>query len=207
MYFRQISRKRFLGISTSDIELTDLAKAWFMISLAFGIVINKRFSLNFGYAFALAALTVGVGFIFHEMAHKIVAQKFGCFAEFRANTNMLMLALIMSFFGFIFAAPGAVIIAGPVGRRRNGMISAAGIAANLTMALAFLALSIYSPIVFLKSVGLYGFVINGWLALFNLIPIGNFDGVKVLNWNKLVYGIMVVMALMLMLLQSMIGGF
>ncbi|UCH12657.1 MAG: hypothetical protein JSW18_01545 [Candidatus Omnitrophota bacterium] len=207
MYLRPTSKKKFLGIPTSDTELRDLLRAWFVISLAFAIVMNRRFSLMFGYTFILAALTVGVGFVFHELAHKLTAQRFGCFAEFRAFNNMLVLALIISFFGFIFAAPGAVMIAGPVGRRRNGLISAAGIAANLTIALLFLILFLYAPFAVVKDIGLYGFVINSWLALFNLIPFGNFDGVKVLNWNRTIYIVMVTMALMLMFLQGTLGGF
>ena len=138
---------------------------------------------------------------------KLVAQRFGCFAEFRAFNHMLMLALVMSFFGFIFAAPGAVMIAGPVGRRRNGMISAAGIAANMTMALLFLIVLITAPIKLIANIGLYGFVINSWLALFNLIPLGNFDGLKVLHWNRTIYIVMITMAFILMFLQGLLGGF
>jgi Zn-dependent protease len=207
MYFRPTSKKKFLGIHTSDIELRDLLKAWLVISLAFGIVLTRRSVSMFGYSFILAALTVGVGFVFHEMAHKLVAQRFGCFAEFRANDQMLMLALILSIFGFIFAAPGAVMIAGPVGRRRNGMISAAGIAANLVIALVCILLFVSVPFTFVKNIGLYGFVINSWLALFNLIPLGNFDGVKVLNWNRTIYILMVIMVFMLTFLQGFFGGF
>ncbi|MBW2983899.1 hypothetical protein KY361_02190 [Candidatus Woesearchaeota archaeon] len=206
MYFRPTSKKKFLGINTSDTELRDISKAWFVISLAFGIVLTRRSPLPIGYGFILAALTVGVGFVFHEMVHKLVAQRFGCFAEFRAFNHMLVLALLMSLFGFIFAAPGAVMIAGPVGRRRNGMISAAGIAASLAIALLFLFVFLTAPFAFVKNIGLYGFVINSWLALFNLIPLGNFDGVKVLHWNRIIYIVMVIMALMLMFLQGVLGG-
>lgn len=201
-----MSRKKVLGIPTSDTEQRDLLKAWFIISLAFGIVLSKGGTLPFGYAVVLAALTVGVGFVFHEMAHKLVAQRFGCFAEFRANNQMLILALVMSLFGFILAAPGAVIIAGPVGKRRNGMISAAGIAASLTIALLFLLLFLGAPFAILRDIGRYGFVINSWLALFNLIPLGNFDGVKVLHWNRTIYIVMIAMGLILMFLQETLAG-
>jgi Zn-dependent protease len=198
--------KKVLGISSSENEIRDLLKAWLVISLAFGIVLSRRGTMDFTYSFVLAALTVGVGFIFHELAHKLVAQKFGCFAEFRANNKMLILALVMSFIGMIFAAPGAVMISGPVGRRRNGMISAAGIVANLILALLFLGVVFYAPFELLRNIGLYGIFINTLLAMFNLIPILNFDGVKVLNWSKTAYIVMVSMVLILMLLQGMFGG-
>jgi Zn-dependent protease len=119
---------------------------------------------------------------------------------------MLILAVIMAYFaGIVFAAPGAVMISGPVGVKRNGKISAAGPGVNLILALVFLWFLLMSPEGILKIIAFYGFFINSWLALFNLIPIGNFDGRKVLRWNKTVYGVMVAIAFGLMFLQNFIS--
>lgn len=96
-------------------------------------------------------------------------------------------------------------ISGPVGVKRNGKISAAGPSVNLILALVFLwFLSINSGGI-LTMIAFYGFFINTWLALFNLIPIGNLDGAKVLRWNKTVYGIMVAIAFGLMFFQNFIS--
>jgi len=95
---------------------------------------------------------------------------------------MLFFALITSLFGVVFAAPGAVIIQGHVSPKQNGLISAAGPVANLVLALVFLALSPWLGIV-----AYYGYLINAWLALFNLIPVWLLDGKKVLHWNKPIY--------------------
>jgi len=141
----------------------------------------------------------------HELGHKIVAQRYGCFAEFRSFDQMLILAVLMSFFGFVFAAPGAVMINGPVGVRRNGKISAAGPVVNLILAIAFLWVLLMQPVGILKVIAFYGFFINSWLALFNMLPFWNFDGKKVLRWNKKVYGIIVAVALGLMFLQNFIN--
>ena len=192
------------SISTSETELKDLIKAWAAISLAFGILLFKSYSTSFYSAIIISSLTVGIGFLFHELGHKIVAQKYGCFAEFRSFDQMLVLAVIMSFFGFVFAAPGAVMISGPVGRRRNGKISMAGPAVNLILALLFLAISFFYPNGIFKVISYYGFMINTWLALFNMIPFGNFDGKKILVWNKLVYGVMVGVAVILMFTQGVL---
>src|SRR3990167_8559094 len=130
---------KFANISTSETEIKDLLKAWIAISIAFAIALSGSvFSSGFYTKFIIASLTVGIGFLFHEMGHKIVAQRYGCFAEFRSFDNMLILAIAMSFFGFIFAAPGAVMISGHVTKGRNGRISAAGPIINLILALAFL---------------------------------------------------------------------
>ena len=191
----------------SEQELTDLLKAWIAISLAFAIVL-AGFSLTtqFVAAFILSAVTVGTGFLLHELSHRTIARRFGCWAEFRSFDTMLILAIVMSFFGFVFAAPGAVMISGPVGKRRNGIISAAGPATNIILAAIFLVLALLiKPEGMLKAITTYGFIINSWLALFNLIPIWNFDGTKILAWNKIVYGSMVAITLVFMLLQGILS--
>lgn len=195
------------NISTSRRELIDLIKAWVAISLAFGILLGSSiFSLNFITYFMIASLSVGLGFIAHEMAHKILAQKYGCQAEFRAWDQMLILAVIMAFFGFVIAAPGAVMISGPVGRRRNGKISAAGAIANLAVATVFLSLLLIPVTGTLFIIAKYGFMINTWLALFNMIPFAMFDGKKVYNWNKAVYFIMVAVCISFLALNGIIFG-
>jgi len=194
------------SISTSETELKDLIKPWAAISLAFGILLFKSYSASFYSAIIISSLTVGIGFLFHELGHKIVAQKYGCFAEFRSFDQMLILAILMSYFlGVLFAAPGAVMIQGPVGKGRNGKISAAGPLVNLALALLFFALLFLGPSGILKAIALYGFIINSWLALFNMIPIGNFDGVKILAWNKTIYGIIVAVSLLFLFMQNFIS--
>ena len=159
-----------------------------MISLAFAIVMTGfSFSINFLIAIFVSALTVGVGFLLHELAHKLVAQKYHCKAEFRSFDQMLVLALAMSFFGFVFAAPGAVMIHGHITRSQYGKISAAGPLTNFIVAVLFLPLA-FSQIPLAATIGFYGATINSWLGIFNLIPFGNFDGRKIFYWNKFAYG-------------------
>lgn len=195
------------NISTSRTELIDLIKAWVALSVAFAILLGgSLFSFEFITFFTISSLSVGFGFIAHEMAHKIVAQKYGCQAEFRAWDKMLILAVIMSFFGFIIAAPGAVMISGPVGRKRNGKISAAGAIANLIIAAMFLSLLLTGVGGILLPIARYGFMINTWLALFNMLPFGMFDGKKVLKWNKAVYFTMVAVSLIFLSFNGIIFG-
>jgi len=196
---------RLGSFSTSRTELRDLLKAWVVLSLAFAIAMyGLSISIEFLTIVFLSALTVGVGFLFHELAHKIVAQHYGCDAEFRAFNNMLILAMVMSIFGFVFAAPGAVMISGPVGIRRNGTISLAGPLANLILAFVCLLMLFSLPIVFLKNIFFYGFMINTWIALFNMLPFGNFDGRKIFAWNRAVYILVVIVAGVFMIMQSFV---
>jgi len=176
--------------------LVDISKAWLVLSLAFAFVYSginllrgnvfSLFSTQFVILFLVSAVTAGLGFLLHELAHKFVAQKYGCTAEFRAFDQMLYLALGLAVFvGFIFAAPGAVMIHGQITRKENGLISAAGPATNFVLGMLFLLLmNFYSSLNFIWQTG---FFINMWLGLFNLIPFGNLDGYKVLMWNRYVW--------------------
>jgi len=187
-------------IRTSRTEIVDILKAWMALSFAFTFIyagasvlggdINKIFSLNFASIFVVSLFTAGFGFLLHELSHKFVAQHYGCAAEFRAWDQLLYLAVALAvFIGFIFAAPGAVMISGMVTRKENGVISAAGPATNYLLAMIFLGLSFLLPA--WTNVFATGFSINIWLGVFNLIPFGPLDGKKVFYWNKLVWSGMI----------------
>ncbi len=139
--------------------------------------------------FAVTAIAVGSGFVLHELAHKYTGVGYGCLAEFRMWPMGLLMALffaVVSRGQFVYAAPGATYIyprqAWAVTERVNGIISIAGPATNVILALAFLPLILFGG--FAELVGEYGFMINLWLAGFNLLPVGGLDGQKVLAWNK-----------------------
>lgn len=169
----------------SGVELKELLKAWIAISVAFTILLRGMDELGIVATFFLSLLTVGLGFLLHELAHKIVAQHYGCQAEFRANNSMLALAVGLSFVGFVFAAPGAVMIKGFLTKKQNGIISIAGPMTNLFLAFFFLPLGFMEGL--LGAMGVYGFTINSWLGLFNMIPVYPLDGAKVWKWNKALY--------------------
>ncbi|OGM03102.1 hypothetical protein A3K72_01380, partial [Candidatus Woesearchaeota archaeon RBG_13_36_6] len=186
-------------------EIKDLLKAWIAITLAFTIVnVGLSLGIDFVIGFLISGLTVGLGFMAHELSHKFLAQRYGCFAEFRSFDQMLILAVLVSFLGFVFAAPGAVFISGHVSKDQSGKISVAGIFANILIAALFLLL-VFLGNPLLKTIGIYGVTINSWLALFNLIPFGNFDGIKVFHWNKIVYVGMLLTAGILLMVPGLLS--
>src|SRR3989338_5379136 len=81
-----------MRLSTSKTEIKDLLKAWIAISIAFGIILSS----TEGYlsAFIISAIAVGFGFLLHELGHKVVAQHYHLFAEFRSFDQMLILAIL-----------------------------------------------------------------------------------------------------------------
>jgi Zn-dependent protease len=195
------SRNGKIDIHTSNKEFKDLFIAWIMISFAFaiartvdkGITFEAFFSLDFLVFMLISAVTVGLAFLMHELAHKLIAQRYKCWAEFRADMTMLGLGVLMSFLGVVFIAPGAVMIFGNIDYKQNGKISLAGPLTNIILAI------ILAPLLFvnfsnslINTIIDSGYLINAWLALFNMIPLWNFDGAKIYAWNRKVFYTMII---------------
>jgi Zn-dependent protease len=188
-------------VSFSKIELRDLAICWLALGLCFSLQYlmpqqgtpYSQSLAQFAVFLGVALIGIGAGFLFHELAHKGVAQRFGYHAEFRMWKLGLIIAVasaIISFGRFLFFAPGAV------------YTSSYNVLAGLFYLLA--AATGYSD--FWSLIGVFGFQVNLWLAAFNLIPFPPLDGVKILRWNKVVWFLLVVVSwgLLLMLMLGVI---
>ncbi len=194
-------------LTFSDKELRDLAVAWIALSVAFalirapfhrGLASLEDFTISVGISF----VTVGVGFLLHELAHKVVAIEHGQIAEFRADYQMLFLALVGAVAGFLFAAPGAVYHRGQITTRENGLIAVAGPVTNLLLATLFVPLLMFAATpgflpTLLTAIGQMGIGINLFLAAFNMIPFGPLDGKSVLEWHKGVFALVFVPSVLL----------
>ena len=171
-----------MRLRTSETEIKHLLVAWLAISLAFTIIFERPPTEYFALTFLASALTVGLGFVLHELAHKIVAQRYGSWSEFRAEPLMLLFAILTAFAGFVFAAPGAVVIFNPyLTREQSGKIAVAGPLTNVALSFAFLTLSLLTSFFapahsfvaegasfvadFASQIGEIGSKVNGWLAL------------------------------------------
>ncbi|WP_227131379.1 metalloprotease [Halorubellus salinus] len=180
---------------TSNTEIRDLGLAWIALSVAFVLLLfrNALFSgevVVVATLFGMCALTAGVAFLLHELAHKVVAQHFGQIAEFRADYQMLGLAILSAMVGFLFAAPGAVYHRGNITPKQNGLIAIAGPVTNLVLAGVFFALFVVAPGGgLLSTVASLGVWINAFLAGFNMIPFGPLDGKTVKDWSFGVFAV------------------
>src|SRR5436853_5942176 len=200
------------GVHFSRTELGQLAVAILALSAAFTILYVRSNPVRFAEdpAFFLAIffpaslLAVGTGVGLHEIMHKVVAQRYGLWAEFRYNLRGLVFAFILAAaIGFLYGAPGATWISGAVTREQNGRISAAGPLTNLAIATILIVVSfaLFSRVTsafgdFLLSVYLVQAAsVNAFLAGFNMIPVMPLDGAKVWEWNKGIYAVMAAVAL------------
>jgi Zn-dependent protease len=78
--------------------------SWIALVIGFTLVIGGRHLPGIDLI-VVSAFGVGTGFLLHELAHKFIAQRYGYWAEYRANRNGLILIIVMSLMGFILAAP------------------------------------------------------------------------------------------------------
>jgi len=171
-------------------ELSHILISVVTISLAFALAFEgfSDVTPTFAGTFISILLTVGLGFILHELSHKYVAQHYGAKARYQAWTLGLVLAVVMAIFlRFVFAAPGAVYIYGkPLSKERNGKVALAGPLANFALAVVFMIIGAVAPE--LSGLALTGAYVNTFLGAFNMIPFAPFDGEKVFAWNKVVWG-------------------
>jgi Zn-dependent protease len=190
----------------SSIELRDLLLSLVALVIAFSVLMNGK-KIPGWEMIIIITVGVGTGFLLHEMAHKFVALHFGYWAEYRANRMGLLIAVAAAFAGFIFAAPGAVMINKPNApqefymqdpfgqeelkrefRRETLWISLAGPMTNIVLtAFFFLALMLAPSNSTVAQAANFALFINLTLAAFNLIPLGPLDGKKIFDSNRTVW--------------------
>ena len=193
-------------------EIRDLIISFIVIALGFTILYSNGDYSHIGIVFPVVMIGVGVGFIFHELGHKFVAMHYGYYAEYELWPTGLLIALVSSFFGFIFAAPGAVVIYSQgMEEKTNGLISIAGPLVNIALGLIFfLILGSLGDFVYTEAgaivylICVLGTRINFFLAAFNLLPIPPLDGSKVLSWSVPIWLVTFAIAAILVLF---FGGF
>jgi Zn-dependent protease len=201
------------GVHFSRTELGQLGVAILALSAAFTVLYVRSNLVEFARSpafflaifFPASLLAVGTGVGLHEIMHKVVAQRYGLWAEFRYNLRGLAFAFIFAAaIGFLYGAPGATWISGAVTKEQNGRISAAGPVSNLVIAAllfgGFLAMmprasSFGGALVVIYL--LQAASVNAFLAGFNMIPVMPLDGAKVWAWNKAAYLGIVAIALVL----------
>jgi Zn-dependent protease len=183
-------------VYTSPKELKHLIPAALLIiGIGFSIVFytnyfNYNYFGNLGWGWtemSLFAVLLTVSFLIHEMAHKIIAQRGGLWAEFRLTKWGALLTLISIFTPFRAIAPGAMMISGPARLHEVGKISIAGPVTNITLSLVFLGAANLPVSLSYYVLFLWIAYFNAFLAAFNLIPFGILDGFTIFNWNKKVW--------------------
>lgn len=163
----------------------------------------------------IVAISVGTGFLLHELAHKFTAQRYGYAADYEASPTGLLLAIGLSIVtngNFVFAAPGAVMIRGKrvlyqledrywdslKSAKEFAYISVSGAVVNLALAVSFFVSSFFvMPSGLAYAVLKTGVFINVFLAGFNMLPFGPLDGAKVWRYNPVLWGMIAIPSIVL----------
>ncbi|ADC47548.1 peptidase M50 family [Methanobrevibacter ruminantium M1] len=196
-------------------ELRDLVIAFIVLSIAFAIA-NVKFDLHaFISILPIVMFGVGVGFLLHELGHKYVANKYGYKAEFKLWPIGLLIALITSLIGWVFALPGeAKITAENIDEETTGKIAIAGPMANIGLGLLFIVIaaityplkSSFTLFELIYLVSTVGFSVNAFLATFNILPFYTLDGTKVMKWSVKAFIVAFAIAAIMMLSSMFIGA-
>ena len=167
--------KRF---RTSRTELLHLTIG---VGILFVIETPGFFRYGVNILFRIAGV-IALAFILHELAHKLMAQHYGLWSEFRLNPFGALLSLLTLFSPIKIIAPGAVVIFGSRGTGEKwGKIALVGPLVNIIQLVVFTILSPFYPVLG------YAAFLNAELAVFNLLPFSVLDGRKVFTWNKRVW--------------------
>ncbi len=171
------------------------------------VMVLVGISLDFGLVFAqpwlLVLLVPGfvLSFLGHEIAHKILAQRNGMWAEFRTTMYGLILTAASVVLPFKFLAPGQVNIQGEGRREILGAIGLIGPGLNIVIAAAFIAAFKLSSFWIGQAMIMLA-MFNSWLAIINLIPFGSLDGTRVFNWDKTRWIIALAASVVVLILSS-----
>ena len=185
--------KKTINIHFSKTEIKHLLIATFLVSLVGMSLNNYRYiSIEFLVIFIIA-------FLFHELAHKFLANFYGSWAEFRTEIYGLIITAISAipFIPFKFIAPGAVVVGISV-KSKLGKVALIGPITNLVMGFVFLLFSYIYPSSIYFGIGAS---FNAWIAMFNLLPFGVLDGQKIFDWNKLVWSFTMAITMMLFIVS------
>jgi Zn-dependent protease len=212
MYFPKGSLDSGKPGKFSGIEIRHLLISMGILTIAFTFALtgnNLITGLSLGFnpgqiplGIAVSFFGIVTAFFFHEISHKIIAQRQNLWAEYRMFPQGLILALFLGLLTpFVFAAPGAVMFMGGSRFHETGKIATAGPLANIIV--ASITLPIYLYVVFELQIinQIVGFIclINAFLATFNLLPFGPLDGVKIIRWNATVWIILLIIAIIILM--------
>ena len=136
---------------------------------------------------AILAVCFTASFLVHEMAHKVMAQKHGLWAEFRLTTWGAVITLASVFLPFKMISPGAMMIGGSPIKGYSENFSCWTNHKHHSLS-RILCSSVLLPMdAYLFAVFSLVAYINAFMALFNLVPFGILDGFKIFSINKKVW--------------------
>src|SRR5208337_2948256 len=202
----KVGPPRHHHITSSPKEVKHISvAAGLIVAIGFSIGLYGRYfgGFNFTWTWTLMAAFAAImtaSVLIHEMAHKIMAQRNGLWAEFRLTTWGVVLTFVCVFLPFKMISPGAMMIAGTPNGDEIVKISLAGPITNIIFSSTLLGLAFALlpsiPSTYANML-LFASYINAFMAVFNLIPFGILDGYKIFSFNKKLWAIVFIPSVIL----------
>jgi Zn-dependent protease len=194
---QRFPRRNHISSSPKEVKHLTVAAALIVaIGFSIGLYGNYFGGFSFYWTWTLMAAFAAImaaSVLTHEMAHKIMAQRNGLWAEFRLTTWGVLLTFVSVFLPFRMIAPGAMMISGSPSGDEIVKISVAGPVTNLILSAGIFGVAFAlspNPLVFqtpLAGMLFFAAYINAFLSTFNLIPFGILDGHKIFSFNKKIW--------------------
>lgn len=200
----------FTRKEVKDLIISTLALAFIFFYPGYQII--TEFNVNMISKFFFYLIIIIFVFIPHEMAHKFLAMKYRCIAQYQMWKTGLKIAMFLAIItngNFIIAAPGAVMIyttyydlwgreKSRIGPKENAYISMAGPLVNLLIAILMLSFFIGKFTLAGLDIGSGIALVCTYLAFFNLLPIPPLDGSKIFAWRIDVWAFLIAIAFVLL---------
>jgi Zn-dependent protease len=197
-----VKRQHHVYFSQKEVKHISIASL-LVVGIGFSIGLYGNYFGGFQFEWTwvmmvIFAVVMTASFLTHEIAHKVIAQRKGLWAEFRLTTWGAVLTFASIFLPFRMIAPGAMMIGGSLPSGEDIVkISIAGPITNLVFSSVLLGCtfaplpSAYVSLLFFAS------YINAFMAVFNLVPFGILDGFKIFSFNKELWALAFIPAVIL----------
>ena len=194
-------------------ELKDIIITIAFISILFSVhmYFNYKFTLNdFIVVLPIALIVFVVSLLAKIYTHKMTALKFKYTVEYNKWGYGLIFSLLTFIFSVMIITPGYMDY-GAYGRmaddKHKGIISLSGNITSIILSIIFLLLvlilkeftivSSTDTLGVLLLLSIMAFKINSFMAFFNLIPFYMLDGINVINWDRKVWLVFILVSAIL----------
>lgn len=162
----------------------DITIALFLLTLVFAYDYqNPLGTVNY---IMQALIAVGTALLVNRIVHKLAAREFGASAFYKLWMPGIVFAILLMLIGFKFPIVGLVAVqpfafarwgfkSRKLSLTEEGLMGLVGPCSNIILAMLLRA--------FPGDIFSYMSFVSAYFAIFNLLPIKNFDGYKILVWK------------------------
>jgi len=154
-------------------------------------------------------IAVTISFLLYHLAQRMMARKLKCYIAYRLWVPGVVFSLLFMMVGIKIVLIGGILLSAyKFGRwgmkdrlptvQEIGFISVAGPITNISLAIIF-GLIAGPAATGQESFFAYMSMLNSWLAIFNLVPIKNLDGGKVMFWSPVYWFFLSLFAILLIM--------